>query len=199
MRCKFLLLLVVALNLSLAMDAASAADPPADMPLPRYDAAGNLLRPDGYERWTLVGTSVGVSYSDDDKPKNDSPGIFHNVYLQPQAFDHYVRTGEFPDQTVFVVTNNPAVKKHGDAEVSKRGHFAEPPTGLEVSVKDSQKFEDGWGYYMFFKTNGEPPAAKPFPRASCFNCHAAHGEDDAVFVQFYAVLKTARQRQLAEK
>ncbi len=192
LRTNLLLILACGAALTIAQ-ATSAAEPPA-MALPQYDKDGQLLRPDGYERWTLVGTSVGVSYSDD-KPKPDSPGMFHNVYVQPQAFDHYVQTGEFPEQTVFVVTNNPAVQKQGAKEISQRGHFADPPTGLEVSVKDSQRYPDGWGYFMYYKTTGPPQPAKPFPTASCYECHATHGEEDAVFTQFYAVLKTARAQR----
>lgn len=181
-----------------AQGAVVGAAEPKEMPLPQYNDAGDLLRPDGYERWTLIGGSVGVSYSDEDKPRGDSPGIFHHVYVQPQAFDHYVRSGDFPEQTVFVVTNNPAVKKSGAKEISQRGHFADPPTGLEVSVKDSQRFDDGWGYFMFYKTTGPPQPAKPFPSASCYECHATHGAHDAVFTQFYSVLNAARERELAK-
>ncbi|MBL9125538.1 MAG: cytochrome P460 family protein, partial [Planctomycetaceae bacterium] len=95
---------------------------PAQMAQPEYNEAGALLRPEGYERWTLVGTSVGLDYSKDKEQDagGEKLGIFHNVYMQPEAFDHYVATGEFPEQTVFVVTNNPPQKRQGDDEISRR-------------------------------------------------------------------------------
>lgn len=171
----------------------------AEMALPEYNEAGGLLRPEGYERWTLVGTSIGVDYSKDKDADADKPGIFHNVYMQPEAFDHYVATGEFPEQTVFVVTNNPPTTKGGEDDINRRGLFADDPTGLEVSVKDSQRFDEGWGYFMYYGTKGPRSAAKPLGRTACYDCHAEHGEDDAVFVQFYSVLKAARARKLQGK
>ena len=69
---------------------------------PLYDQEGRLLQPVGYEKWVVAGTSIGLGYSDGDKNDPQNPGTFHNVYLQPEAFDHYVQTGEFPEPS-FVV------------------------------------------------------------------------------------------------
>lgn len=168
------------------------------MVLPEYNEAGALLRPEGYERWTVVGTSMGLDYSPGKEADPDRPGMFHNVYMQPEAFDQYVATGEFPEQTIFVVTNNPATKRKGDDEINRKGHFAGDPTGLEVSVKDTERFDDGWGYFMYYSTKAPRNASKPLPRQACYDCHAEHGEDDAVFLQFYSVLKAARESVLAE-
>ena len=190
--------LVIGVLTSLADE--SAQSPPekvTKMAPPEYDASGSLLRPEGYERWTLVGTSIGLDYSKDKEEGAEKTGIFHNVYMQPEAFDHYVETGEFPEQTVFVVTNNPPTKRKGEDEINRHGHFAGNTTGLEVSVKDSKKFEEGWGYYMFYGADGKRTASKPSPRSACYDCHATHGEDDAVFVQFYSVLKAARAKKVA--
>jgi len=175
------------------------SNPPEGMTLPEYNDDGALLRPVGYERWTLVGTSLGLDYSPGREPDPERPGMFHNVYLQPEAFDYYVEQGEFPEQAVFVVTNNPPVKRKGDDEINRRGHFAANPTGLEVSVKDSKRFDDGWGYFMYYSVGGPRTPSKPHARAACYDCHAEHGEDDAVFVQFYSVLKNAREERLKKR
>ncbi len=169
------------------------------MAQPEFNDAGALLRPDGYQRWTLVGTSIGLDYSKPKEGEAESQGIFHNVYMQPEAFDEYVATGIFPEQTIFVVTNNPPTKKEGENDINRKGQFAGEPTGLEVSVKDSKRFEEGWGFFMFYGTKGERTTSKPFKREACYDCHAEHGEDDAVFVQFYTVLKNARAKKLAGK
>ncbi|MBX3412451.1 MAG: cytochrome P460 family protein [Pirellulales bacterium] len=175
-----------------------ATEPKSTMTLPEYNAEGSLLRPEGYERWTLVGTSLGLDYSPGQKPDPSKPGLFHNVYMQPEAFDHYVATGEFLEQTIFVVTNNPAAKLKGDDEINRNGHYAAPSMGLEVSVRDTERFEDDWGFFMYYSTTGKRTTSKPFKREACYDCHAQHGEDNAVFTQFYSVLKTARARKLAE-
>lgn len=172
--------------------AAAEAAALAAMPGPEYDEAGKLLRPEGYERWLFAGTSLGITYSEGDE-EPQGPGQFHNVYLQPAAWDHFVRAGEFPERTVFVMTNNPAAKKAGPDLINKRGHFAGRTTGLEVAVKDSARFDDGWAYFIFPSVRGPRTAAPAFPRESCYDCHAEHAEVDNVFVQFYSVLEAARE------
>ena len=96
-----------------------SAAAPEGMALPEYNDQGALLRPVGFERWMVVGTSIGLNYSDGKVKNPDDPGQFHNVYMQPQAFDNYVRTGEFPEQTVFVVTNNPSTSTKGNIKISR--------------------------------------------------------------------------------
>lgn len=168
---------------------------------PSYDKDGRLLRPSGYEKWVVVGTSIGLGYSDGDKPDPSNPGTFHNVYLQPEAFDQYVQTGEFPEQTVFIVTNNKSRPANTKGSVSRKGFVATASSGLEVAVKDTKRFPDGWAYFMF---HDAPNQAKPetvqgeraFDRKECFDCHAEHGADDNVFVQYYSVLTEAREKQL---
>ena len=168
---------------------------------PSYDQEGRLLRPTGYEKWVVVGTSIGLGYSDGDKNDPKNPGTFHNVYLQLEAFDHYVQTGEFPEQTVFIVTNNKSRPANTKGAVSRKGFVASPTSGLEVAVKDTKRFPDGWAYFMF---HDAPEKAKPetvhaeraFDRKDCFDCHAEHGAVDNVFTQYYSVLTDAREKHL---
>jgi len=168
---------------------------------PLYDQEGRLLQPVGYEKWVVVGTSIGLGYSDGDKNDPGNPGTFHNVYLQPEAFDHFVQTGEFPEQTVFIVTNNKSRPANTKGSVSRKGFVASATSGLEVAVKDTKRFSDGWAYFMF---HDAPEKAKPetvhaeraFDRKDCFDCHAEHGADDNVFTQYYSVLTEARRQYL---
>jgi hypothetical protein len=185
-------------------DATNQAAPPKGMALPEYDAGGKLLRPEGFEKWVVVGTSIGLGYSDGAKFNPDNPGTFHNVYLQPEAFDHFVRTGKFLEQTVFVVTNSRSEPAKTKGPVSRTGFVAAPTSGLEVAVKDNKRFPDGWAYFMFHddpakKVEGTRSAAKAHARQDCWDCHAEHAADDNVFTQFYSVLSSARQRQLAKE
>jgi hypothetical protein len=173
------------------------------MTLPEYDKDGNLLRPIGYEKWVVVGTSIGLDYSDGDKKDPNNPGTFHSVYLQPEAFDYYVKTGEFPEQTVFVVTNNPSQPAKTKGAVSRSGFVAAPTSGLEVAVKDSIKHPDHWAYFMFHdkadSLDHQMRTAEPaFARKQCYDCHAEHGAVDNVFTQFYSVLTDAREKQIVK-
>lgn len=185
---------------------AKEPDGGSKMAQPEYDQEGKLLRPTDFEKWVVVGTSVGLDYSDGDKTNPNNPGTFHNVYLQPEAFDHYVRTGEFPEQSVFIVTNHRSQPAKTKGPVSRSGFVAAPTSGLEVAVKDQKRFDGGWGYFMFHDPVGKAPdnspnvrsTAKAFAQKDCFDCHAEHGEVDNVFTQFYSVLTTARGKQLAK-
>jgi len=192
-------------GLALFADDKVATNPEAPtagkMQEPLYDQEGRLLRPAGYEKWVVVGTSIGLGYSDGDKNDPQNPGTFHNVYLQPEAFDHFVQTGEFPEQTVFIVTNNKSRPANTKGSVSRKGFVASATSGLEVAVKDTKRFSDGWAYFMF---HDAPEKAKPetahaeraFDRKECFDCHAEHGADDNVFTQYYSVLTEARRQYL---
>lgn len=200
--------LLLLASLALCADDKVTTNPKASntgkMQEPSYDQEGRLLRPAGYEKWIVVGTSIGLGYSDGDKNDPKNPGTFHNVYLQPEAFDHYVQTGEFPEQTVFIVTNNKSRPANTKGAVSRKGFVASPTSGLEVAVKDTKRFPDGWAYFMF---HDAPEKSKPeavhaeraFDRKDCFDCHAEHGADDNVFTQYYSVLTEARESQLANK
>ncbi len=173
------------------------------MALPEYDKDGKLLRPTGFEKWVVVGTSIGLGYSDGGPRDPNDPGTFHNVYLQPQAFDHYVTTGKFPEQTVFIVTNNQSRPAKTKGTVSRSGFVAAPTSGLEIAIKDSNKYPDGWAYFMFHDQPGKSKsqtrtAERAFERKDCFDCHAEHAANDNVFTQFYSVLTDAREKQVAK-
>ena len=68
--------------------------------------------------------------------------------------------------------------------------------GLEVSVKDSSRFEGGWAYFNFSNGSGSyKEKAEPFPAsAGCVACHKQKAETDNVFTQFYPVLRAAKPK-----
>lgn len=164
----------------------------APMPVPKYDESGALLRPIDYEDWVFVGASIGLSYDEDaeEAGHGEGPGFFHNVYMQSEAFREYVRTGYFPDKTIFVMENYRPVQKES---INRAGYFEGELVGMEVAVKDYDRFDLGWAYFNFSGREGLAPKAKAFPRAICWDCHAEHGDDDNVFTQFYPVIQRARR------
>lgn len=205
--CLIAVLAAIALSSQLASISAEPKKPVADrdMPLPEYDAEGRLLRPVDFETWVVVGTSIGLGYEPGAKTDPQNPGQFNNVYLQRKAFQQFVETGEFPEQTVFVVTNQPSRSTKDDEKSALRaGFFAAPTVGMEVSVKDSKRYpDDGWGYFMFHdkpdETKKVRDAQKPFAHKDCAKCHAEHAATDMVFTQYYSVLTEARKKRLENK
>ena len=160
----------------------TAGAPSAEsMTVPRYTEEGELIRPEGFRTWVFVGASIGLSYSEE--KKREGPGRLHHVHMQPEAYEHYASTGQFPEKTMFVLTlYEPEQKK----SINQQGYFSGDFVALEVALKDHERFEEGWAYFDFGK---DKRAAKAFPKSRCHSCHAAHGADDNVFVQFYPALR----------
>ena len=57
--------------------------------------------------------------------------------------------------------------------------------GVEVHVKDRQRFPGGWAFFSF---QGPEPAERIDFQADCYTCHRQHGAVDTTFVQFYPTL-----------
>ncbi len=156
------------------------------MSVPRYDASGAMLAPEGYREWVFVGTNLGMRYSDEPV----TTPHYHNIYIQPEAFRHYRETGRFPDKTMLVMEQATAGSK---ASINRQGTFADKFTGIEVAVKDESQFKEKWAYFVFFDRERKTLAkAQAQPQRSCWACHNANGAVDNVFVQFYPVLRDLR-------
>ncbi len=169
---------------------------------PQYDAAGELKRPAGYETWVFVGSNLGLEYSEDatkekptEKKEKSRPAKganFHNVYINPEAYAQYVKTGKFPEKTVLVLDIFKAEEREPRNIVSE-GLFPGAHAGVAVAVKNSAR-PDGsktdWAYYDF---GLESKTAKAFPDKACYDCHLNHADDDNVWVQFYPTLRKLRE------
>lgn len=188
---------IIALN---GFGSADDALAPAGMVQPAYNDQGQLLRPEGYRNWVFVGSSLGLDYSR--KQPDQGPGVFHHVYMQPEAYKHYKETGQFPEKTMLVMENYSSGSKEQNTtkDLTKdkvafdnlNGSFEDSRAGVEVALKDSSKSPDKWAYFNFTTRDGLLPAAKAFPKQTCFDCHNQHAAVDNVFVQFYPVLREAR-------
>jgi hypothetical protein len=161
--------------------AIAAAPPPAPArTLPRYTVEGALRRPADVERWILVGVSLGLGYSD---VTDDGPGMFHRVYLEPGAYEHYLRTGRFRDGTMLALSIRQPTRR---VPPSRAGWTEEDFVALELAVKDPGRFRGGWAYFDFGR---DAPTARALPPESCARCHAQHAARDNVFLQFYPQLR----------
>jgi hypothetical protein len=64
-----------------------------------FNDNGELIRPVDYRAWTFVGTPV----TPNEMNNGEAPfPEFHNVYIDPQSFEHYKQTGEFREGTVLI-------------------------------------------------------------------------------------------------
>ena len=183
----------VAIALALTGGAFAAEEGTGAMVRPQYNDEGALILPVDFREWVFVGASLGLSYTQEEAAEERR--LFHHVYIQPEAYRHYVETGEFVDNTMLVMENYSAGKKesnalHGEKEFQNlNGHFEQNRVGLEVALKDEKRFEEKWAYFNFSRAGALAETAKAFPKAVCWSCHNRHGADDNVFVQFYPILR----------
>jgi hypothetical protein len=159
---------------------ASAAGPVE----PRFTGSNELVRPVGYREWVFVGSSLGLSYQEG-QPRQDPK--FHNIYLQPSAYQQFRKTGEFPEGTILVMEiATPA----SQVSINRSGQFQDRFIGIEAAVKDGSRFSEKWAYFSFIADDGSAKkTAKAFPRDACWSCHNEHAAKDNVFSQFYPVLR----------
>src|SRR5262249_22395399 len=163
---------------------------------PQYNAAGELLRPVGFETWVFVGSNLGLSY---ESTTDDLE--FHNVFMKPDAYAEYVKTQKFPDKTVFVIDRLTAGDRNQDpTHELKAGHYNDKRVGILVAVKDLNHprptgSTTPWAYYEFdMKGDQMPDSAKAQDAANCENCHAkVNAKTDNVWVPFYPILRDMKK------
>lgn len=169
-----------------ALKSAPSNHPLATMQKPRYTADHKLIRPTGTREWIFLSSGLGMNYvAGGPNGSGQFPPQFTNVFVQPEAYREFKRTGHWPDKTMFALeVYTPA--NHGS--INKQGSYQDSFSGLEVEVKDSS-LDGGWAYYGL-GTDQESAAA--FPKEGCFNCHEKNAAVEHSFVQFYPdLLETA--------
>jgi len=179
--------------------AATPATSPDEKPKAQYDDKGDLLHPTDYRDWELLSAGYGMNYS----PTPGSHELFPNVFVPRWAYQEFVSTGKWPDQTIFVIDEREAQSK---GSINKTGHFQTDLVGLAVEVKDSKRSPDTWAYYGFGTDDKTSKAAEK--GNNCFKCHEEHAAVEHSFVQFYptllpsakskGALKTAYLKESAE-
>ncbi len=155
----------------------------------RFNDGGELIRPEGYREWMYVGTPLTPNdLNDGNAPFPE----FHNVYIDPESWAHWKRTGAFREGTVLV---KELVSVGSKKAVSGRGYFMGEFVGLEATVKSKDRFpkEPGnWAYFSFGHSYPLAQTARAFPAGDCNACHEASAADDWVFTQYYPVLRAAK-------
>lgn len=161
----------------------------------KFNEKGELEQPKDFKwrAWIYVGTPVTPNSLN---PPEAAFPEFHNVYINPESFEHYSKTGKFPDGTVLI---KELVSVGATEASSGKGYFEGDFIGLEAAVKDSKRFKDEPGFWAYFtfshKAPPYPETAKLQPAASCNTaCHQAKAADDWVFTQYYPVLRAAKPK-----
>jgi hypothetical protein len=164
---------------SLASLPQEAAAPSQDQ-TPRYTSDAQLQLPEHYREWVYLTSGFDMSYSA--SMQMDSHHMFDNVFVNPDAYQAFVKTGTWPDHTILVLEVRDA---RGKGSINQKGNYQGSRMGVEVHVKDEARFPGKWAFFGFDKGK----TARMIPAsADCYSCHASHAAVDTTFVQFYPTL-----------
>ena len=179
---------IVLLALAAAFSALTAASA-QQAPGPQYTAAGELIRPADFREWMFVTSGLGMTYND--PPQGQAAAArrpsFTNVYVNPPAYREFMKTGLWPDKTMFILEIRASAS---EGSINKGGHFQSDLVIIEASVKDKSRFANlpgQWAYFDFGRDMKPQVAALPQTQR-CYACHTDNGAVDNTFVQFYPTL-----------
>jgi hypothetical protein len=168
--------------------AVKAAPPGGTTAAVEFTPDGKLKKPDGYRNWVYVGEVI---------TPNDMNGgeatfpEFHAVYMDPESFANYEKTGKFRDGTVLIKELSSVGSKEA---ASGKGYFQGDFTGLAVAIKDSKRFKDepgSWAYFSFGHKYPLQAESSKKAASACNQCHQDNAKTDWVFSQYYPVLRAA--------
>jgi hypothetical protein len=167
----------LALAVSLAGGALSQAQAPKRAAV--FTADGKLEYPKDYRTWVYLSTGMDMAYVERDGMENMH--MFDNVFVDRASYDGFLKTGHWPEGTVFMLEVRMG---SGKGSINKAGQFQTIRAGAEAHVKD-KRFPSGWAFFGF---RGEGPGTVQPQTSACNVCHQDHAAVDTTFVQFYPTL-----------
>lgn len=152
--------------------------------------AADLTFPADYRDWVFLSSGLGMTYG---TPNANARPRFDNVFVNPEAWREFKKTGQWPDGATFILEIRHSAT---EGSINKGGHYQ---TGISV-IEASQKRNGEWSYYDF----GQPVSgqkASPLARdARCYSCHETNTAVEWTFVQFYpAALEIAKAKGTLKK
>jgi len=148
---------------------------------PEYTSDAQMKLPENYRRWVYLTTGFDMSYNKTAMQMDHH--MFDNVFVNPEAYNTFMETGNWPDKTMLVLEGRRA---EGKGSINQSGNFQSTRVmGIEAHVKDEARFPGKWAFFVF----GDAKTAKMVPTTmECYSCHADHAAVDTTFVQFYPTL-----------
>jgi hypothetical protein len=158
---------------------------------PRFSTANALIRPADYREWMFVTSGLGMTYNPVTAP-NQAPR-FTNVYVNPSSYRSFMKTGTWPDKTMFVLEIRSSTS---EGSINKGGSFQTDLMAIEAAVKDVARYPaTKWAYFNFGGAADMKDEVEALPStATCYACHSANTAVDNTFVQFYPTLLDVARR-----
>src|ERR1041385_5187509 len=142
-------------------------------------AQEQMAVPADYRQWVFLTSSLDLNYNTAAAPGHH---MLDNVFVDPAAYQAFLKTGAWPDKAVLIKENRMA---ESAGTLSKAGQFQVGVMNLEIHIKDRAR-PGQWAF--FFSADGKATGKLMPQSASCYSCHQDHGAVDTTFVQFYPTL-----------
>jgi hypothetical protein len=148
--------------------------------LPQYIHGNELMRPQNYQAWIFLTSGLHMG------GESSGEGTFTSIFVTPPAYYHFLASGRWPEQTMFVQE-----KRTSSSRANKADHWPTDLVRFNVQVKDSARYGEKWGFFSF---GFSQPTAKPNPKTMCWECHFQRGTVEATFVQLFPTLRAAGKK-----
>src|SRR6185369_2744468 len=101
----------------------------------QYTKDGELMRPKDYREWIFLSSGIGMTYTGG---SSQNPA-FENVFVNPEAYREFLKTGIWPDKTVLILEIRASESR---VSINKDGRVQTKIAAMEAHVKDSAR--GGW-------------------------------------------------------
>ena len=128
-----------------------------------------LLLPANYRNWVALDPSVPGM------PAQQHKRVLSKVYVEPAAYEHFLKSGKWPNHTVIVL------ELRDKATAPKT--ICDGMVGLEVAAKDDARLPDPWNYYGIIYDHDKQKAES---RPACATCSAPA---DARLAMYFPALR----------
>ena len=105
---------------------------------PAFTSAGQLVRPLDYRSWVFVTSGLGMTYGPA-QPAAGRPPLFDNVFVTRDAYAAFLRSGTWPDKTMFILEGRRA---ETNVSINNGGHTQGEMAFMEAAVKDTGPFQE---------------------------------------------------------
>jgi hypothetical protein len=168
------------------------AQPPASDG-PMLQDGNHLAFPDAYREWVFLSAGLGMNYGPN-APAAGQPQSFTNVYVNPSSYRAFMKTGTWPDRTMFVLEIRGSAS---EGSINRSGRYQTDLRAIEANVKDA-RLPGGWGFYDFGRNTA---AVAPLPQTGTWFWWLGvfSGVVHTLVLLFAAVLVVARRMGTVKK
>src|SRR5258706_8178867 len=118
---------------------------PAASSGPEFTEDDKLLLPANYREWVFLSSGLGMTYGPVGEANRDRPPMFDNVFVNPDAYRSFMKTGTWPEKTMFVLEVRASASK---GSINNGRHYQSGMIAAEAEVKDTARL-GGWASFDF--------------------------------------------------